>query len=41
MSVPTNFLAVVFAALVNYILGAIWYGCCSGMHGRSSPAQGK
>ena len=26
MSVPTNFLAVVVAPLVNYILGAIWYG---------------
>ena len=26
MSVPTNFLAVVVAALVNYIIGAIWYG---------------
>ncbi len=26
MSVPTNFLAVIVAALVNYAIGAIWYG---------------
>jgi len=26
MNVPTNFLAVIVAALANYIIGAIWYG---------------
>jgi hypothetical protein len=26
MNVPTNFLAVIVAALVNYIIGALWYG---------------
>jgi Protein of unknown function (DUF1761) len=26
MSVPTNFLAVVVVALVNYVIGALWYG---------------
>jgi hypothetical protein len=26
MSIPTNFLAVIVAALVNYVIGAIWYG---------------
>ncbi len=26
MSVPTNFPAVVVAALVNYVIGALWYG---------------
>ena len=26
MSVPTNFLAVIVAAIVNYVIGAIWYG---------------
>ena len=30
MSVPTNFLAVIVAALVNYIIGAIWYGVLFG-----------
>src|SRR5271157_2498109 len=26
MNVPVNYLAVVVAALVNYIIGALWYG---------------
>ncbi len=26
MPVPTNFLAVVVAALANYVIGAVWYG---------------
>jgi hypothetical protein len=30
MTVPTNFLAVVVAALVNYALGALWYGVLFG-----------
>jgi hypothetical protein len=30
MTVPTNFLAVIVAALVNYALGALWYGVLFG-----------
>ncbi len=30
MQVPVNYLAVVVAALANYVIGAIWYGALFG-----------